>query len=513
MNFLCDFRCFAGNTMNLENAFTEIARFLDSKNEWLLNHLSGKSFALKRSEIELSIEHNKIIFAFLDEKGFQIWRITNFKIENEKITLDLTRNFEKEREKIRLVPRLSTSDLSETVELARLEKANDIASLLVAEKHAAKLIRVALNERNGRFAHIVFENSNGEQIAVLADVSEIVTPENFLSTAILWLSKLENSKKKLINEIWILADKKRVKNLQKLHALLGEYWKREIKLREISRKQSKTQSIEGSTLKQQKRIEIKDLWREKPKEISLTGSFETSRTALEIINLAPGKIDLLFTKHGETLRFFGLPFVRVRKIFGEEKTWFGIERDKQILNENSREEFFDLLENLKIYRRFDSSNKKHALFRLAPESWLEAILRQNIKLLDANLILSPIYNQFHTSNDKIDLLALRRDGRLVIIELKVFPDREMIFQAADYWRKIELQRRKGNLQKAKIFGDLEIADAPTLIYLVAPTLSFHYDFEFLSKTVSPEIEIYRFDLNENWREAIKVLRRGKVSDK
>jgi hypothetical protein len=498
--------------MNLENAFTEIARFLDSKNEWLLNHLPGKVFALKRSEIELSIERNRLIFAFLDEKGFQIWRISDFKIESEKITLDLTRNFEKEREKIRLVPRVSASELSETVELARLEKANNIASLLLAEKVAAKLIRVVLNEKNGRFAQITFEKSSGERTAVLTDVSEIVTPENFLSTAILWFTKLENRTKKPVGEVWILAEKKRARNLQKLHALLCENWKQKIKLWEISRKGAKAQSVEESILKQLKKLVVKDLWREKPKEISLTKIFEISQTAREIINLAPDEIDLLFTKHGETLRYFGLPFARVRKIFGEEKTWFGIERNKQILNENSREDFFDLLENLQIYRRFDSPNEKHALFRLAPESWLEAILRRNIKLLDANLILSPIYNQFRASNDKIDLLALRRDGRLVIIELKVSPDREMIFQSADYWRKIELQRRKGNLQKAKIFGDLEIADAPTLIYLAAPTLSFHYYFEFLSKTVSPEIEIYRFDLNENWREDLKVLRRGKIGD-
>jgi hypothetical protein len=219
--------------MNLENAFTEIARFLDSKNEWLLNHLSGKTFALKRSEIEISLEHNKIIFAFLDEKGFQIWRITDFKIENEKITLDLTRNFEKEREKIRLVPRVSASELSETIELARLEKANNIASLLIAKKLAARLIRVALNEKNGRFAQIIFENSSDERTAALADISEIVTPENFLLIAILWLANLENRNKKPINEIWILAEKKRAKNLQKLHALLGKNWKEKIKLWEI----------------------------------------------------------------------------------------------------------------------------------------------------------------------------------------------------------------------------------------------------------------------------------------
>jgi len=225
--------------MNLTNAFAEIARFLDLKNEWLLNHLSGKTFALQRSEIELSLEHNKIIFGFLDEKGFQIWRITDFKIENEIITLDLTRDFEKAREKVRLVPRVSASDLSETIELARLEKANNIASLLIAEKRAAKLVRVSLNEKNGRFAQIIFEDSSGRQIAALADVSDIVTPENFLSIAILRLARLENRKKKPINEIWILADKKRAKNLQKLHTLLCENWKQKMKLWGIFRKEAK----------------------------------------------------------------------------------------------------------------------------------------------------------------------------------------------------------------------------------------------------------------------------------
>ncbi len=98
-----------------------------------------------------------------------------------------------------------------------------------------------------------------------------------------------------------------------------------------------------------------------------------------------------------------------------------------------------------------------------------------------------------------------------MIELKVSPDREMIFQAAGYWRKIELQRKSGNLQEAKIFGDLEISDEPTLVYLVAPTLSFHRDFDFLAKTVSEEIQIYRFDLSENWRESLKIFRREKLT--
>jgi hypothetical protein len=99
----------------------------------------------------------------------------------------------------------------------------------------------------------------------------------------------------------------------------------------------------------------------------------------------------------------------------------------------------------------------------------------------------------------------------VIIELKVAPDREMVFQAADYWRKIEFQRRKGNLQKAKIFGDAEILNAPALVYLVAPALSFHIDLKFLARSIAPVIEIYRFDLNENWRESLKVIGREKLA--
>ncbi len=506
--------------MNLEDTFTELIKMLDSCNEWLLIHSSGKTFALQKDEIELNLEHHKILFSFLDEKGFQTWRIVEFKQKKGEILLELTRNFEKEREKIRLVPRISAKELDESIELARLEKANKIAGSLASEIKNTKLVRVALNKENGRFGQIFFEYLSGKQTAAIADVSDTATPEILVSTAILWLTKLERRKKRPIETVWILAEKKLLKKVRKLHALLRENWKEHIKLWEISRQvvsSSKSQvPSPKSQIQNQKSgiiecspLDIHHLWREKPSEISLTENTNISRIAQEIIKLAPEKIDVLFTKQGETLRFEGLPLARVRKTLSAEKCWFGIERDKRILNEKLREDFFDLLENLETYRRFDSPNKRHALFEFAPEAWLEAILRRNIKRLDANLILSPLYNQFRAEAGKIDLLALRKDGRLIIIELKVAPDREMIFQAVDYWRKIELNRRKGNLQQAKLFGDLEIADAPTLCYLVAPTLSFHRDFNFLAQTVSPEIEIYRFDLAENWRENLKVLRRAK----
>jgi hypothetical protein len=473
--------------MNGENAPDEIRKRLDSQIEWLLIRSSGQTFSFQNTEIEITFERGKTLFGFLDDKGFQTWRVVDYKISPFEISLNLSRNFGRETEKLKLVPRVSASELSATVELARLEKANNLGKLIEENVRGARLVRVDLNEENGRFAQIIFENSNRKQIAALADVSETLTPEILVSSAIVWLAK---SRRKPFEAIWILSEKRAAKDLQKLHALLKDSWKAKIKIVEIP------------NLKELSSLSISQLWKAKPKEIRLAETAQISQTARKIIALAPDEIDIIFNKNGETLRFLGLPLARVRKVFETEKVWLGVERNRQILSEENWKDLLELVENLKTYRRFDSPNKRHAFYTLAPEAWLEAILRRNIKLLDANLVLSPLYHQFRAERDKIDLLALRRDGRLVIIEIKTAPDREMIFQAADYWRKIERQRRAGNLRK--IFGDAKISDKPPLVYLVAPTLSFHRDFEFLANTISPEIELYRFDLNENWREEIKA---------
>jgi len=258
---------------------------------------------------------------------------------------------------------------------------------------------------------------------------------------------------------------------------------------------------------------ISELWREKTRKLNLPREPQLSEIAAKIIALAPEKIDIVYSKQGETLRFMGLPFARVRSLLGKEKAWFGTHKDRRLLFEENWSELVETVHQLERYRSAASENRRHEYYRSSPEAWIESILRRNIRLLDANLILSPIYNQFRASNDKIDLLAIRRDGRLVIIELKAQPDREMVFQAADYWRKIELQRRRGILREANLFNGREIVDRPALIYLVAPGLSFHRDFEYFARTLSPEIELWRFELHENWRGRIRIIGRERPQEK
>jgi hypothetical protein len=54
---------------------------------------------------------------------------------------------------------------------------------------------------------------------------------------------------------------------------------------------------------------------------------------------------------------------------------------------------------------------------------------------------------------------------------------------------------------------VEIQRAPPLVYLVAPALRFHPVTGNLLRHFSPEIEVVRVGLTENWRHGIRVFDR------
>jgi len=480
----------------------EINSSLNAHHEWLLVRDFGRTFPLDRSEIVVDGEHGKTFFGFLDDAGFHSKRVTDAAVLDGEIRLDLATGFGKERETVRLVSRVAASELAVEVEIARLKTANEIAKLIETSFVSCTLGRVALNADNGRIAQIEFESENRQPLAAIADVTGKISPETLITSAMMWLEKLGARKKKPTLEIWIIGERARMRIVQKLHALMSERWKAKITVLYIDRK------IEPPRLVPLPARRIAELWREKPRKLALPPALTLSNTARAIIAASPDAIDVVVSKQGETLRFHGLPIVRVRPMrAGRDSAWFGVGNRRQILSQEKADDFIEMVRELESHRTCDASNKRHDLYRAAPEAWLESILRRNIKLLDSNLILSPIYNQFRSANDKIDLLALRRDGRLVVIELKTQPNREAVFQAADYWRKIELLRRRGTLAAANLFEGREIKDESVLVYLVAPAWSFHRDFEFFAASLAPEIELWRWELHEKWREKIEVLAR------
>jgi hypothetical protein len=98
-----------------------------------------------------------------------------------------------------------------------------------------------------------------------------------------------------------------------------------------------------------------------------------------------------------------------------------------------------------------------------------------------------------------------------VVELKTSEDNGLPFQAADYFRRVEIYRRAGVIRDARLFGDRPVAYLPPLVYAVSPGLRFARSFGSLARTLSPEIEIYRFDINEDWRAGVRVMRRVRAN--
>ncbi len=465
--------------------------------EWLAVYSEGRAFPLRSDEIEIDESRSKTLIGLHGDKGFCTWRVHEVSREDEVVLLGLSRKLGTERQTVRLVPRTSASELAQEVELARLLRANEVAKLVESNFAAFKIVRVALNETNGRMANILVESPNKQHTAILADVTNALTAENLLASAFVWLERLNARRKKPVETVWIVAERKQARAVRRLHTLLNRNAKSRVTI--VEKVEDKLKPLDEWTMSA--------VWREKPRKLSIPSEVRVSKTLSEIVEIMPDAIDTLRSKQGETARFRGLPFARVRTMMGRESSWFGVGKQRRPLLPENVADLDGLITELDRFRRFDSPNPRHQYYRSSPELWLESILKRDIRKLDGNLILSPIYNQFRSSTDKIDLLALRRDGRLVLIELKTSPDREAVFQAADYWRKIELQRRRGVLAKARLFGELEIKDESTLVYVVAPALSFHHKFEYFAQMLSPEIELWRFELHEDWRREIKVIAR------
>lgn len=506
----------------LSEEAAHLREIFNANREWLL--ANPQVFALQSDEIEIAAQNNRLILSFLSAQGWQNWRVENWENKNGKIVFFVSRKFKSERIKIEFAPRISVAELSEDIRAARILRAREIAELAHREFSVhAKIERVGLSAasrrgRVGSFARILLTNLKGKTIAVSGSVLEKTKTEKLLAHSILWLTKLEERRK--IAGLWLVAEEDAAEDLSRLCALLRGGWREKIKVyrrsfeEDYQRRDAETQSEEKEILNLIPILSLSDLWREKPKKLIRPAFSDLSETAQKFVEIAPEAIDVVRSRHGETLRFFGLPFLRIRKILDEETIWFGIEgNQKRILDESSLLDLEKLLANLHEHRRADVHERDNFLHKIAPESWLEAVLRRDVSALDPNLRLAPLHAQFRLSNKKgaLDLLALRTDGRLVVIELKTAPDREMIFQAVNYWRQIELQRRGGNLDKIGLFDELKIADAPALVYLAAPLMSFRNDFEILARAVSPEIEIWRLDLNEDWRGGVRVAHRKRVN--
>jgi hypothetical protein len=499
-----------------EDARRTLTRLLEARGLWFLSAGRDRpAFELRRGEWELRASGGALLFSYWGEAGRRVWRVTAWSAEGDALMLEAARRMGAERARLRLVPRALVASAREAVAQARRAECERIAAL-VSTFARARVERTSLSVgarrgEPGRWARIILR-TNGGRFAVTGPVvpAGAEAAESLLASALLWLSRLEDGERLTrIAGLWLIAPPKLAAAARERVALLRESLRARTSVFELEE--------ESAALTQANVPALGELLDAPAPRLSHATTFAPSESAAGVVALAPEEIDVVRARRGETLRFNGLPFARVRRVFGREHLWFGGEGAprRTLLDEESAPAFFKLLEELREHRRADAHERRHALYRAAPEAWLESILRRDITRLDPGLRLAPLHAQFRAAHAAgtarpVDLLALRRDGRLVVIELKVSEDAALALQGADYWRRVEAQRRGGRIARARLFGDAEISDEPPLVYLVAPMLRFHRSFDALARCVRPEIETYRLDINEDWRAGVRVVRLRRV---
>jgi len=160
-------------------------------------------------------------------------------------------------------------------------------------------------------------------------------------------------------------------------------------------------------------------------------------------------------------------------------------------------------------RRPDATDRKDALYRQAPEAWLESQARAAIETLDASLLPAPVYGQTPVvaggERGVIDLLAVDRSGRLAVIELKASADLHLPLQALDYWIHVKWHLDRGEFSAAGYYPGVALRPDPPRLLLVSPSLEFHPATETLLSYFSPAIEVERIGLAVEWRKELRVM--------
>ncbi len=228
-----------------------------------------------------------------------------------------------------------------------------------------------------------------------------------------------------------------------------------------------------------------------------------------VTSLAPLRITLhpSVPQRQIVLRFRGLSFGR----WEDGQFFFGVPDAHEQLTPSTQRLLRELLRELEIRRNPLASDVLHSLFRAQPERWLETLVREDVTRVDAALDPRFAYAQVLANaggeHGILDVLSVTRSGRLAILELKATESLNLSLQAADYWLRIKRHLDQGDIARYGYFPGVELQSTPPLVYLVAPALRFHPATDVLLRSLSPQLDIVRVGLTENWRRGLRVVLR------
>lgn len=251
-----------------------------------------------------------------------------------------------------------------------------------------------------------------------------------------------------------------------------------------------------------------DTWLTPRREVEMTLAAAEAVVG-RIRALQPAAIDAVVPPGSKdvALRFRGLEVARWHR----GKLVWGLPEQRREFREADWAELKAWVRELAAHRRADTPDRNHPLYRAQAERWLEAQVLADPTRIDPQLDPGRLYPQVpaFSAGDRgvIDLLGVTEKGRLVVIELKVDEDLHLPMQAVDYWLRVRLHHAQDDFRRYGYFGGRELQPAPPRLYLVAPALRFHPTTATLLRYLSPDVEVRRVGINEDWRSGLQVVLR------
>jgi hypothetical protein len=201
----------------------------------------------------------------------------------------------------------------------------------------------------------------------------------------------------------------------------------------------------------------------------------------------------------------GLEFART----SGDDLLFGLDHKHIAGSDAHLDEIEQLALGLAQMRHADAVDRMNPLYARHPEAWLESQLRTSIERVDARLHSSPVYGQVPQfaarERSVIDLLAVDRDGRLAVIEVKAGQDIHLPLQALDYWMRVKWHLDRGEFAGRGYFPGISIINTPPRLLLVAPALEYHPSNETVLRYLSREVEAERFGVGLEWKRDLRVM--------
>ncbi|HZS52550.1 MAG TPA: hypothetical protein VFA54_16905 [Bryobacterales bacterium] len=213
-----------------------------------------------------------------------------------------------------------------------------------------------------------------------------------------------------------------------------------------------------------------------------------------------------------SIRLRGLEFARAM----ERQMTYGVGDERPVTGGN----FYEveaLARRIAEERRADAAPRESAFYHMAPEKWLESMVRADPAAIDGSLLPEPLYTQVPavagSERGVIDLLGSERSGRLVVVEIKASEDVHLPLQGLDYWMRVKWHLDRGEFQKRGYFPGLAIQPTPPRLMLVSPVFHFHPTTETILQYFSQQVEVERIGLSADWRRSLRVVFRAKGAEK